>query len=169
MSQWGAVNFSHPQSRNVQLENDYNPANSNEVIRRAIVLDKNHQTYERIVFSISWDLPAFMANQYKTKCPLGSVITLSGTAMYAQAITCEEYSKMNWHKYGLEVLIILQRALDSSDLTYSGKQVQLLSSNNLSSPMFHLLLCEILYSTFLIIMPNTFYRSISRFCAFCRF
>ncbi|KFY86148.1 hypothetical protein V500_07837 [Pseudogymnoascus sp. VKM F-4518 (FW-2643)] len=114
------VHFSHPQPQNVQLENNYNPANSNEVIRRAILLGKDHRTFERIVFSISWDLPAFMANQYETKCPLGSVITLSGTAMHAQAITCEEYSVVNWPKYGLEVLFILQEALDEPDLRYNG-------------------------------------------------
>ncbi|KFZ19687.1 hypothetical protein V502_03498 [Pseudogymnoascus sp. VKM F-4520 (FW-2644)] len=115
------VHFSHPQAQNVQLENNYDPANSNEVIRRAILLRKDRWDTpdDEVVFSISWDLPAFMANQYETKCPLGSVITLSGTAMHAQAITCEEYLKLNWPKYGIEVLVILEMALDSPELRYT--------------------------------------------------
>ena len=69
-----------------------------------------------------WDLLAFMDTQYvdNKDAHLASVITLSGTAQYAQATTCSEYAEQNWPSRGLRVIQAFQSAVDNSKSTSQG-------------------------------------------------
>ena len=72
--------------------------------------------------TMQWDLLAFMETQYvdNKDVRLGSVITLSGTAQYAQATTCSEYAKYNWPSRGLRVIKAFQSAIDVRNSTSQG-------------------------------------------------
>ena len=51
-----------------------------------------------------------MRSRYGEKIPrIGSVIVLTGSALYAQATTCESYVKKTWSKTGM----VLVEALDA--------------------------------------------------------
>ena len=65
---------------------------------------------------IDWDLLGFMKTQYRENATarLGSVITLSGTVLRAQAATCSEYSQKTWPTQGSNVIMAFQTAIDSS-------------------------------------------------------
>ena len=74
------------------------------------------------IFEMHWNLPNFMKTQYNfdKSVKLESVITISGSALYCQATTSAEYLKQNWPGHGLEMLGILQAALDSPKLAAKG-------------------------------------------------
>jgi hypothetical protein len=52
---------------------------------------------------------------------LESVITLTGSALFAQATTCAAYLKQNWPSTWEAVLSVLQRALSNENKTASGE------------------------------------------------
>jgi len=74
------------------------------------------------IFEMHWDLLSFMKTQYKldNNVKLGSVITISGSALYCQATTSTEYLRQNWSGYGPEMLGVIQAALDSPNLAAKG-------------------------------------------------
>jgi hypothetical protein len=48
-------------------------------------------------FDVDWSIVDFMCSQYGTNFPnIGAVVTLTGSALYAQATTCAEYVKTTW-------------------------------------------------------------------------
>lgn len=67
---------------------------------------------------MDWDIRSFMKSQFKQSDNpdkfIGSVITLSGSALHAQATTCTEYVKQTWPTYGLWVLEELQWAIGTA-------------------------------------------------------
>ena len=65
---------------------------------------------------IDWNLLDFMKTQYHDNgnAKLGSVITLSGTVLHAQATTCSEYAQKTWPAQGSNVVMAFQTAIDSS-------------------------------------------------------
>ena len=73
--------------------------------------------------TMPWDLLAFMDTQYvdNKDAYLGSVITLSGTAQYAQATTCSQYVEHNWPLRGLRVIKAFQSAIDMHKSTNQGR------------------------------------------------
>ena len=72
--------------------------------------------------TMQWDLLAFMDTQYvdNKDVHLGSVITLSGTAQYAQATTCSGYVEQNWPSRGSRVIKAFQTAIDVRNSTTQG-------------------------------------------------
>lgn len=72
--------------------------------------------------TMKWDLLAFMDTQYvdNKDAQLGSVITLSGTAQYAQATTCSEYAEHNWPSRGSRVIKAFQSAINVRNCTSQG-------------------------------------------------
>ena len=75
---------------------------------------------------IDWDLLGFMKTQYhdNRNARLGSVITLTGTALRAQATTCSEYSQKTWPAQGSNVISAFQKAIDSSICHAQGARSQ---------------------------------------------
>lgn len=65
--------------------------------------------------TMDWDLLGFMKSQYPDveNAKLGSVITLSGAVLHAQATTCSEYAQQTWPSHGLGVVMAFQSAIDS--------------------------------------------------------
>ena len=63
-----------------------------------------------------------MKTQFDDGCQMaiGSVITLSGSALRAQATTCSEYIKLVWPTYGIQILEIFQLALQDTDRKAEG-------------------------------------------------
>jgi hypothetical protein len=105
------------------------------------VLDHKHKA----IFSMmNWDLPAFMESQYGTEhiSSLGSVITITGSALYCQATTAAKYLEQNWPLEGPGVLEVLQSAMESANLQAATGNLypsfSPLSSLSLSSSRKHL-------------------------------
>jgi hypothetical protein len=69
-------------------------------------------TYQATV-NVYWAVEQFMELQYgeSTATPLGSVITLSGSALHAQAATCRDYLERNWPLTGQVLLKAMQSAM----------------------------------------------------------
>jgi hypothetical protein len=63
-------------------------------------------------FDIHWDVKTFMKEQFEDGCkiPIGSVITLTGSALYTQAETVADYLQQHWGSAAL--LDALQQSLD---------------------------------------------------------
>lgn len=64
---------------------------------------------------MKWDLAHFMESQYpgNNKAMLGSVITLTGSALCAQATTCSDYVSKTWPQHGPEIIALLERAINN--------------------------------------------------------
>jgi hypothetical protein len=73
--------------------------------------------------SVHWDMRTFIKTQFGElgTTALGSVITLTGTALHAQATTVKEYVKLNWPATGLALLELLQKTSESGRLESEGK------------------------------------------------
>ncbi|CAI6331744.1 unnamed protein product [Periconia digitata] len=70
-----------------------------------------------IHFHVNWTLKKFMHAQYGDDIPkIGSVIVLTGSALYAQATTCAEYTKQTWSHFGLFILACLDEVLSDCPL-----------------------------------------------------
>jgi hypothetical protein len=76
-----------------------------------------------ICLEMDWNLPKFMHTQYDANmCPkIGSVIAITGSALYCQATTCREYLHDHWPEEAPIVLQHLQDALDSKTHNAAGK------------------------------------------------
>lgn len=62
--------------------------------------------------NVHWDIFTFISAQYGTEHPaIGSVLVLTGSAVRAQATTCEEYLRTNWPKTGSIFLQIVEGLL----------------------------------------------------------
>jgi hypothetical protein len=74
------------------------------------------QIHYTVAFNVvDWDLFDFLAGQIdKTAHRVGTVVTLSGSALYAHATTCSEYMMKNWPFGALLLLDVLQNAIGSS-------------------------------------------------------
>lgn len=70
----------------------------------------------RISLEMQWDLAQFLKSQYvdNDKAMLGSVITLTGSALCAQATTCSDYVLKTWPRHGTKVIALLERAIYDS-------------------------------------------------------
>jgi hypothetical protein len=64
-------------------------------------------------FEISWPLSAFVKEHYpgEEQLQLGSIITITGSGIDAQALTCSEYMCQVWPTTGLETLAVVQEAM----------------------------------------------------------
>jgi hypothetical protein len=62
---------------------------------------------------VHWNLKNFLRREFEARedADLGSVITLTGSACYAQATTCEQYMRENWPSTSYNVLQLLRDAL----------------------------------------------------------
>lgn len=64
-----------------------------------------------VPFSIDWDIIGFMCSQYGEMVPIGSIVTITGSALCTQATTCDDYVRSNWPVTGPFLLEVLQDAL----------------------------------------------------------
>jgi len=113
----GIVNNPLPPSPQPRIPSQIDSSTSGEMIR-TVVLEGLRETssHHRTYFSIHWDLRAFIREQYENQpVSIGSIITLSGSAIAAQATTCKQYIEANWPLYGSKVLQLLEKAIDSPD------------------------------------------------------
>lgn len=77
-------------------------------------------------FTLDCDLHAFIGDQYgspERASRLAEIITLTGSANDAQAMTAEEYMKQVWPYTGKDVLDVIQTALDKN--SYAGSKLLL--------------------------------------------
>jgi hypothetical protein len=66
-------------------------------------------------FSVHWPLKEFMRSQYDGDTPhIGSVIVLTGSALYAQATTCARYVEATWPTCGSYFLNVLNGVLQKA-------------------------------------------------------
>ncbi|CAI9634166.1 unnamed protein product [Alternaria burnsii] len=86
-------------------------------------------------FQMRWSIEKFMQDQYREDIPrFGSVLTLTGSALYAQASTCANYIEMTWPSTGtffLELLDAIHASMVASD-TARPVQIDLESDRGLS-------------------------------------
>jgi hypothetical protein len=74
----------------------------------------NHQSFYSVRFNVTWGLRGFLQSQFGTRVPrIGSLVALTGSALYAQATTCSDYLQTTWPCSGAFFLSTLQTAVDS--------------------------------------------------------
>lgn len=63
---------------------------------------------------VAWDLPGFIHQEYpqEQELKLGLVITITGSGIDAQALTCAEYMRQVWPATGYDTLKALEEAID---------------------------------------------------------
>ena len=75
----------------------------------------DHRPIYSVRFRVSWGLQEFLKSQFGNRAPrIGSLVALTGSALYAQATTCSEYLRTNWPRSGSFLLSMLQKTIDSS-------------------------------------------------------
>jgi hypothetical protein len=74
----------------------------------------------RVLIRLHLDLLQFLEDEFGqgSNQALGSIITLTGSALYVQAATCAEYVQQNWPVFGVQILAILEAAL--KDINHYG-------------------------------------------------
>lgn len=76
--------------------------------------EAERSTRHLITFNVSCSIVEFMCLQYGTDFPnIGAVVTLTGSALYAQATTCAEYIKTTWPESGPAFLELLEAGLST--------------------------------------------------------
>ncbi|TGJ87835.1 hypothetical protein E0Z10_g979 [Xylaria hypoxylon] len=66
-----------------------------------------------VEFQLDWKPFEFFESQFEGRIPqIGSLVTLTGSAFYAQATTCKEYLQSNWPATWESFLHALQSAMD---------------------------------------------------------
>lgn len=88
--------------------------------------NRRSRTFQVFVaeFVIDWDLRSFLESQeygVSLEKALENAITLTGTMMNAQALSCQEYMDQTWPSSGHRIVQLLQEALGSSNLSSNGK------------------------------------------------
>ena len=74
----------------------------------------NHQSFYSVRFNVMWGLQGFLQSQFGNRAPrIGSLVALTGSALYAQATTCSDYLQTTWPRSGAFFLSTLQTAVDS--------------------------------------------------------
>jgi hypothetical protein len=89
-------------------------------IIRGLNAEKGHWKYNDVCqaqfYIADWRLSNFLEEQYPgEEHLLGSVITITGSGINAQALTCAGYMRQVWPTTGLEMLAALQRAVNAGD------------------------------------------------------
>ena len=75
-----------------------------------------HPPLHEARFDVDWAIADFMRSQYGDNFPhIGSVVVLTGSALYAQATTCAEYVTTTWPKTGPFFLELLNAALEKAN------------------------------------------------------
>jgi len=69
---------------------------------------------------------------------LGSVITLSGSAIRTQATTCAEYMRQTWPASGVENLNLICEAFEAPDQTAQSKSQQHISLSDIAMALMNL-------------------------------
>ncbi|KAN0119354.1 hypothetical protein V8E51_001562 [Hyaloscypha variabilis] len=107
---------------------------SGQMIRASVLQGLSDSATAHAGFTIHWDLRAFIRDQYEdVPNSVDSIITLSGSAVAAQATTCQDYVHTNWPICGSRVLVALQEAFDSSDNTSTSHSPRLSVFINLAA------------------------------------
>lgn len=75
----------------------------------------NHRSIYSVRFNVTWGLQEFLQSQFGNRVPrIGSLVALTGSALYAQATTCSDYLQTTWPRSGSFFLSTLQTTIDSS-------------------------------------------------------
>ena len=80
----------------------------------------------RATFDVDWDLPGFLRQQrYDTTLEIAieRAITLTGSIVNVQALSCLDYMCQTWPSTGNEVVRTLQNALSQQDLSSSSESI----------------------------------------------
>lgn len=86
------------------------------------------------VYEIPWNLERFLREQgYDSELcrnTIGRVITITGSAEFAQAISCEGYMEQMWPLTGADMIGLLQEMIRVPEEDYTGKQARLNFAND---------------------------------------
>ena len=95
---------------------------SMDVIKTTVLRETERLGKATAILHMPWNPVDFMKTQYPDNgnAKLGSVITISGTVLRAQATTCSEYAQKTWPVHGLNVIMAFQNAISSSSCTSEG-------------------------------------------------
>jgi hypothetical protein len=111
----GIVNNPLPPSQ-PRIPSQIDSSTSGKMIRTVVLQGIADTSLPHAIFSIHWDLRAFIREQYDNQpISIGSIITLSGSAIAAQATTCQQYIEANWPFNGSTVLNLLENASNSPE------------------------------------------------------
>jgi hypothetical protein len=73
----------------------------------------NHRSIYSVRFNVTWGLQDFLQSQFGNRVPrVGSLVALTGSALYAQATTCSDYLQTTWPRSGSFFLSTLQTTID---------------------------------------------------------
>ncbi|KAH8671855.1 hypothetical protein BGZ60DRAFT_514571 [Tricladium varicosporioides] len=75
----------------------------------------SRETCQNIRYEVRWDIPKFLKTYFPEGQLLGDIITVTGTAIMAEALRCRDYMCRQWGDLGREILEELEASL-------SGKQ-----------------------------------------------
>ena len=109
------------------------------LIRDQVLGELSESRNIRASLTLEWDLLGYMKSQYpdNDNADLGSVITLSGTVLHAQATTCSAYAQQTWPSQGLKVIEAFQIAIDVREHDTQGFfSPVLVGINACSNPLF---------------------------------
>jgi len=70
-------------------------------------------------FMLDWELPQFMRSEMEGSTEVGSVVTISGSAVFGRVVQCSAYIKELWPRLGPVILDCIERALDPTLGAYS--------------------------------------------------
>ncbi|KAL8948017.1 MAG: hypothetical protein Q9222_005759 [Ikaeria aurantiellina] len=76
-----------------------------------------------VALTLDWDPIHFLKTQFllEREATLGSTITLTGSALCAQATTCLGYVSSTWPDYGSKVLHVFERAVNAKHHIFKGQ------------------------------------------------
>lgn len=70
-----------------------------------------------ITFHVEWKLPKDQAHPASPDYALGPLVTITGSAKEAQAISCSEYLRQTWSTTGIKILQLIQQVLRNIDFS----------------------------------------------------
>ena len=139
--------------KRIQMASILTPSGSTEAqtmqdIRNCVLDGLENHAYAYLVkrgkytadFLVDWDPLAFLTEQYgdTTANLIGQCITLTGSAIDAQALTCGEYCHQVWPETGLETLRCLQAAISHPGQLFKGTSELSSHFENFSQKLFNL-------------------------------
>jgi hypothetical protein len=100
--------------RSLYRDDSYGMTTIRDVILKSVTSSNTSTAcWATATFLAKWDVMRFMRSQYNKLPSVASVLVLTGSALYAQAITCGEYVRMHWPTTGFIFLDLLDKVLVS--------------------------------------------------------
>ncbi|KAI0909693.1 hypothetical protein F4823DRAFT_414976 [Ustulina deusta] len=87
-----------------------------------------------VEFELDWKPFEFFESQFECHIPqIGSLVTLTGSVLYAQATTCKDYLERTWPDTWEPLLSVLQSVIDTKATESTGSRIDFRKDNSISS------------------------------------